>query len=57
MYFVVDVKSVLLHRANSYSTQLICIPNELYIEKKFSFIVRLLYFVGVRSILKLKYER
>ena len=56
MFFVVDVKSLLLHRVNSYSTQLICIPNEIFIEKKFSFIVRLLYFVGIRSVLKLKYE-
>ena len=42
---------------NSYSTQLICISNEIFIKKKFSFIVRLLYFVGIRSVLKLKYER
>ena len=34
-----------------------CIPNEIFIEKKFSFIVRLLYFVGIRNVLKLKYER
>ena len=33
------------------------IPNEILIEKKFSFIVRLLPFVGIRSVLKLKYER
>ena len=57
MYFVFDVKSVLLHRVNSYSTQLICIPIEILIEKKFSFIVRLLSFVGIRSVLKFKYER
>ena len=57
MYFVVDVKSLLLHQVKSYSTQLICIPHEIFIEKKFSFIVRLLYFVGIRSVLKLKYER
>ena len=57
MYFVVDVKSLLLHRVNSYSTQLINIPNEIFIEKVFSFIVRLLYFVGIRSVLKSKYER
>ena len=57
MYFVVDVKSLLLHRVNLYSTQLICFPNEIFIVKKFSFIVRLLYFVGIRSVLKLKYER
>ena len=57
MSFVVDVKSLLLHRVNLYSTRLICIPNEIFIEKKFSFIVRLLYFVGIRSVLKLKYER
>ena len=55
MYFVVDVKSLLLHRVNSYSTQLICITNELFIEKKLSFIVRLLYFVDSRSVLKIKY--
>ena len=57
MYFVVDVKSLLLHRVILYSTQLICIPNEIFIEKNFSFIVRLLYFMGIRSVLKLKYER
>ena len=57
MYFVFDVKSLLLHRVNSYSTQQTCIPNEILIEKKFSFIVRLLSFVGIRSVLKLKYER
>ena len=57
MFFVVDVKSVLFHRVNSYSTELICIPNEIFIENKFSFIVRLLYFVGIRSVLKLRYER
>ena len=57
IYFVVDVESLLLHRVNSYSTQLICIPNEIFIEKKFSYNVRLLYFVGIRSVLKLKYER
>ena len=57
MYFVVDVKSLLLHRVNSYSTHLICIPNEISIEKKFCIIVRLLYFVGIRSVLKLMYER
>ena len=57
MYFVFDVKSALLHRVNSYSTQLICIPKEIFIEKKFSFIVRLLSFVGIRSVLKFKYER
>ena len=57
MYFVFDVKSLLLHRVNSYSTQLMSIPNEILIEKKFSFIVRLLSFVGIRSVLKLKYER
>ena len=57
MYFVVYVKSLLLHQVNSYSTQLIRIPNEIFIEKKFSFIVRLLYFVGIRSVLKLRYER
>ena len=57
MYLVVDVKSLLLNRVNSYSTQLILIPNEIFIEKKFSFIVRLLYFFNIRSVLKLKYER
>ena len=57
MYFVVDVKSLLLHRVNAYSTQLICIPNEIFIEKKFSFLMRLLYFVGIRIVLKLRYER
>ena len=57
MYFVVDVKSLLLHRVNSYSTQLICIPNKIFIEKKFSFIVRLFLFMGIRIVLKLKYER
>ena len=57
MYFVFDVKSLLFRRVNSYSTQLISIPNEILIEKKFSFIVRLLPFVGIRSVLKLKYER
>ena len=54
--FSLDVKSLLLHRVNSYSTQLICIPNEIFIENKFCFTVRLLYFVGIRSVLKLKYE-
>ena len=57
MYFVVGVKSLLLHRVNLYSTQLICIPNEIFIEKEILFIVRLLYFVGIRSVMKLKYER
>ena len=57
MYFVVDVKSLLLHPVNSYSTQLICIPNEKFIEKKFCFIMRLMYFVGIRSVLQLKYGR
>ena len=57
MYFVVDIKSLILHRVNSYSTQLIYIPNEIFIEKKFSFLVRVLYFVGIRSVLKLRYER
>ena len=42
---------------NSFSTQPICIPNEVFIQKKFSFIVCLLYFVGIRSVLNLKYER
>ena len=57
MYFVFDVKSLLLHRVNSYSTQLIGIPNKILVEKKFSFIVRLLSFVGIRSVLKSKHER
>ena len=50
-------KILMLHPLNSYSTQLKCIPSEILIEKKFSFIVRLLYFVGIRSVLKLKGQR
>ena len=34
-----------------------CIPQEIFITKKFSFIVRLLYFVCIRNVLKLNYER
>ena len=57
MYFVSNVKSLLFHRVNSYSTHLMCIPRIIFITKKFSFIVRLLHFVCIRSVLKLKYER
>ena len=34
-----------------------CISNEKLIAKKISFIVRLLYFVRIRSVFKLNYER
>ena len=57
MYFVFDVKLLLLYRVNSCSTQLMCISNEKLIAKEISFIVRLLYFVRIRSVLKLNYER
>ena len=57
MYSVSDVKSLLLHRGNSYSTHLIDIPRIIFITKNFSVIVRLLHFVYIRSVLKLKYER
>ena len=33
------------------------IPRIIFITKEFSFIVRLLHFVCIRSVLKLKYER
>ena len=33
------------------------IPNEIFVAKKFSFIVRLLYSLFIRSVFKLKYER
>ena len=57
MYFVFNVKSLLLQRVNSFSTHLMCIPRIISITNKFSFIVRLLYFVCIRGVLKLKYER
>ena len=57
MHFVVNVNSLFLYRVNSYYTQLMCIPHEIFITKKFSFIVYLLSFVCIRSVLKLKYER
>ena len=38
-------------------SRLICIPNEIFIAKKLSFVVRLLYIVCIRSVLQLKYER
>ena len=34
-----------------------CIPHEIFITKKFSFIVCLLYFVYIRNVLRLNYER
>ena len=34
MYFVFNVKSLLLYRVNSYSTQLMRMPHELFITKK-----------------------
>ena len=43
LYFVVNANLFLLYRVNKYSTQLMCIPNEIFIAKKFSFNVRLLY--------------
>ena len=57
MYFVFNVKSLLLYRVNSYSTELMCMPHYIFITKQFSFIVRLLHFVYIRSVLKLNYER
>ena len=56
-YFLFNVKSLLRHRVNSHSTHLMRIPRIIFITKKFSFIVRLLYFMCVRSVLNLKYER
>ena len=55
MCFVINVKSLLHYQVNSYSTKLMCIPNDIFIAEKFCFIVRLLYFVCIRSVLKLKY--
>ena len=57
MCFVVNAKLLLLYKVISYYTQLMFIPNEILITKtkKFYFIVRLLYFVYIRSVLKLKY--
>ena len=52
-----NVKSLLLYWINSYSTKIMCISQEIFITKKFSFIVRLLYFVCIRNILRLNYER
>ena len=57
MYFVFNIKSLLLHHVNSYWTQLIGIPNAIFIAKEFSIIVHLMYFVGIRSVLKLNSER
>ena len=56
MYFVVGLKLLLLYRVNSYSTHLMCVSNEIFIAKKFSFFVRL-YFVCIRNVLKLNFER
>ena len=57
MHFVFNVKSLLLYRVNSYSTQRMCMPHEIYITKKISFDARLLHFVYNRSVSKLKYKR
>ena len=57
IFFVFNVKSLLLHRVNSYSTHLLCIPRIIFITKKFSYILRLLHSACIRGVLKLKYER
>ena len=57
MHFVFNVKLLLLYRVNSYSTQRMRMPHEIYITKKISFDVRLLHFVYNRSVSKLKYKR
>ena len=57
MYFVFNRNSLLLQLVNSDSTHVMCIPCIIFITKKFSFIVRLLHFLCIRNVLKLKYER
>ena len=57
MHFVITVKSLLLYRVNSYSGQLMCIPIKIFLAKKFSFILRLLHSLYIRSVFKLNYER
>ena len=34
MYFVMNVKFLLLYQVSSYSTQLMCIPKEIFIAKQ-----------------------
>ena len=57
MYFGFNVKSLSLPSELIFYTTNVYAPLNIYITNKFSFIVRRLHFVCIRSVLKLKYER